>query len=386
MLEFIDPVADTYYLTVRVLVLHGPVDGGALKRSVLAFTAANPSVRSVVADGREVERADLIDRVWEDGARYDTVAEAAKAASERVGRPMNLQSELPVRWWGASAGDAYVVAFAAHHVVFDAWSIGLMLSSVGRGYVDPSVHRVVNDRPEPRENLDPLAGWEGLLDRPYAAVRAIAAKAQEQRTAPADHLRVEWPEFTSSVLRRAARGRRATPYALGVTAVLGALQSLLHDDDVVLGSAAAGRSTADELDYVGYYSTTIFLGSLGQREPEARLQAVVQQTRDWHRRPRIQWEPLLETYGAENLYPIKFGFQDLSDSRPTLELPGVVVDRWAPTSSSGRARRPLDALLGYGPGGLIGVFAYRKDAFDRQQIEHLANGTREQLRDLLAAG
>jgi hypothetical protein len=383
MLDFIDPSADSYYLTVQSFSLHGDVDLEALERSVRAFVLAHPSARSVVTDGHEVERPELVAGVWERGPHLRTVGEAAVAGAARVGRPVDLRHELSLRWWATTTDEGVVVSYAAHHLVFDAWAIGLMLSAVGRGCSAADVHTPQDVPPRQEANDDALTGWDQLFGRPYEQVRAVAHRAAKKRTGPAGHLRVDWPEITTRHVRRAARARRSTPFALGAAAALSALQVLLGDDDVIVGSAAAGRATPAEFDHIGYYSTTIFVSAEGASTLDDIVTRTSEQMRAWRRRRRVQWEPLLERYGATDAYPIKFGFQELGESRPRLEISGVDVRRVAAGGEAKRARRPLDILVGYGPDGTTGVLTYRLDAFEPAQVEGFARDLRARLGDLI---
>jgi len=382
MLDFIDPSADSYYLTILAFAIDGRGSADRLRAAVEQFVLVNPSAGSVIDGNQEIPRPDLVGTIWEHGAPAASVDEAVAVGLARAGRPIDLHAELPLRWWSAETPDATVLVVAAHHLVFDAWSIGLMLEAVGREFREPGSLRFVPAPPVGAGTPD-LDGWEDLLGREYSAVRKIAARAAGERTGPAGHIRLDWPELSARGLRKVARARRATPFALGGAAALGALQHLLGDDDVIFGSASAGRATAEELDHVGYYSTTIFLGSEGRRGVDELLDAAAGQTRRWQRRPRVQWEPLLERYGAEDLYPIKFGFQDLAQSRPALDLGGAAVRRITSDAAPGRARRPMDALLGCGTDGITGVITWRRDVFDEQDIHDFADGIRRRLTEII---
>jgi hypothetical protein len=385
MLAFIDPTADAYYLTVQTFVLRGEVNTSDLRRAVLRFVEASPSARSVVDADAEVERLDLVATIWEEdgGATDRTIDETVRRGIERVSRPMNVTAELPLRCWCGGTGEAVVLAVATHHLVFDAWSIGLMLEQVGREYATPG--SLITSPPLERSPApeDLLEGWDDILSRSYPQVRELAARERAARTGPAGNLRLDWPELTTQAVRKASRSWRATPFAMGAAAALGALQDLLDCEDVIFGSAAAGRSTAAELEDVAYYSTTIFLASGGASTTEQLVHNTNDQTRRWQRRPRTQWEPLLERYEALDLYPIKFGFQDLAASRPALQLPGVDVERYSPSGGSHQARRSVDTLVGYGPTGTTGVIQYRLDIFTNQQIAQFAEALHDRLAQII---
>lgn len=384
MMAFIDPRADSYYLSVLAFRVGREIDLDALRRAVEVFALANPSACSVFESDREVPSPELVHTIWESGAPAESEEEALSIGAARVGRPLDLFNELPIRWWSAPAGDDVVVMLAAHHIVFDAWAIGLMLEAVGREYRTPgTILPIPAPAPVVAGAESMPADLDTLLGRPYTAVRAVAAMSARERTAPANTIRVSWPELSIGKLRPVARTWRTTPFTLAAAAALGALQDLLGDQDVILGSASAGRTTEAELDHIGYYSTTIFLGSAGKRELPDLIAGTVLQTREWQRRPRLQWEPLLEKYDAKDLYPIKFGFQDSSQGGAVLNLgPAVPSQRISSNDAPARARRPIDALLGCGPEGTNGVVTWRTDVFDEQDIQSFLDGIRHRLKEI----
>jgi hypothetical protein len=170
----------------------------------------------------------------------------------------------------------------------------------------------------------------------------------------------------------AAKEYRVTPYVLGTAAMLLALSDLLDDPQVLVGSAYAGRASAGSARVIGYLATTIFAGAdLVAVGGVDRLVAHVNgQLRRWYRGPRVQWQPLLERYGAADAYAVKFALLPGDFARPALSLDGVSVERLAPPADR-LARRPLNLLAAYDDESVTVHLMYRTDVVDRGAAEGL---------------
>jgi hypothetical protein len=151
-----------------------------------------------------------------------------------------------------------------------------------------------------------------------------------------------------------------------------ALSDLLDDPQVLVGSAYAGRVSAGSARVIGYLATTIFAGAdlaaLGG--VDELVTHVNEQLRRWYRAPRVQWQPLLEHYGAADAYAAKFTMLPGDFARPGLSLDGVSVERLAPPADRS-ARRPLDLLAAYDDETVTAHLTYRTDVVDRAAAEGL---------------
>jgi hypothetical protein len=198
-----------------------------------------------------------------------------------------------------------------------------------------------------------------LFRRPYRGVRALQARAKT-RVGPADSLQVRRDPDLAAALLRECGARATTPYALAVSSFLIPLGSALGDPEVIVGTASAGRSTGAAVRALGYFSNTIFVGTAGGA-PEEVLHEVQEQLAHWRTSPRVQWEKILGEYEAQDLYPIRFGFERAGNARPDARFADVVTVRAAGTPGDGLTRRV--AVIGgtFDDAGVTLTAEYRVD-------------------------
>lgn len=385
MLSFIDPAADTFYLMVERHVCHDGLDAGALRRAVASVLDRHEVLRSsfdLEAMGYRPDgpAADLIDRIWHQRSGFADVAAAVEAAQADVASPIDLTSAPPLRVWvGDVDSGQSVVVVAGHHLVFDAWTFMLFYEDLSAEY-ERAIDRNDGPRtPAPQyaatrqtTTESSLQGWDTLLGRRYGAVRRMASKARDPR-GPGAGLGRTWADLDRRSLTVAGKAYRVTPYVLGSAAMLRALAEVLGDDEVIFGSAHAGRATAESAETLGYFSTSLFVGAdLGSLGTDADLVSDVgAQLRRWHGSTRIQWEPLLEAYDAGDLYPVKFACQPTDLAKRRLALTGCRVEPLERGTASTSARRPVDLITSYDSDGLHASMRHRTDVVPHDQAERL---------------
>jgi hypothetical protein len=229
-----------------------------------------------------------------------------------------------------------------------------------------------------------LAGWSDLFDRSYRRTRELHRRAATPlglgRT-----LGRSWRGGDGGIAL-ASRAYRVTPYVLGVAAMLRALSDVLGDSEVILGSAYAGRTTAEATRVIGYLATTVFLGAdLAAVAGTAELvQHVNGQLKRWYVAPRTQWQPLLAHYRAADLHPVKFAFLPDAFARPSLGLDGVSTERVRPPAPA-PARRPFDLLAAHDDSAVTAHLTYRSDAVDDDLAECLLDRFFVHLGEICAA-
>lgn len=376
MLDFIGARTDDYYLNVEVFLVSGRLDVAALRRALSAVVARHETVRSTFPHDGGVYRVlpasdELVDGVWcvDDGVT--SVAEAVAEGTRWAGAPLHLDRQPPLRFWVGRVDDATtVLAIGRHYLAFDAWSMTLLYEELATGYGSADVRGPARQYHDIASDAGPLDGWSDLFDRPFAGARELYRGAATP-LGPCETVRYDRRSLGTAVTV-AAKGYRVTPYLLGTAAMLLALSDLLDDPQVLVGSAYAGRVSAGSARVIGYLATTIFIGADlaavgGVDQLVAHLN---EQLRRWYRGPRVQWQPLLEHYGAADAYAVKFTLLPVDFARPGLSLDGVSVERLEPPVE-GSARRPLDLLAAYDDDVLTAHLTYRTDVVDRDAAEGL---------------
>jgi hypothetical protein len=378
MLDFIGTRTDDYYLNVEVFLASGRLDVAALRQALSAVVARHETVRSTFPHDGGIYRVlpaseELIDGMWcvDDGVT--SVAEAVAEGTRWAGAPLHLDRQPPLRFWVGRVDDATtVLAIGRHYLAFDAWSMTLLYEELAAGYGSADVRGPARQYHDIASDAGPLDGWSDLFDHPFAAARELYRRAANP-LGPCATLRCDHRSLGSAVTM-AAKRYRVTPYVLGSAAMLLAVSDLLDDPQVLVGSAYAGRVTAGSARVIGYLATTIFVGAdLAAVGGVDRLVAHLhQQLRRWYRGPRVQWQPLLERYGAADAYAVKFTLLPGDFARPGLSLDVVSVERLDPPVE-GSARRPLDLLATYDDEIVTGHLTYRTDVVDRGVAEDLVD-------------
>jgi hypothetical protein len=392
MLAFIGGTRDAFYLVIESFVLRGELCPGRLRQALDAVVRRHEVLRSVVVAESASYRilpyeASVTDTIFTIRTDIHDVNDALRAGREHVGRPMELDREPPLRVWLGLAGPAEAaLVIAGHHLVFDGWSWRNFYGELERAYLDPS-----SLRPPKQYHETAVSGDVGdltvdpeLFGRHYRGVRALQARATTP-VGPAGYTRVErGPDLAAALLRACGR-RGTTPYMLAVSSFLVSLGRALGDPEAIVGTASIGRSTGEAVRALGYFSNTIFIGT-GGGSPEEVLSQVVTQLPHWRDSPRVQWEKILEEYGARDLYPIRFGFERADRAAPDARFADVVTTRDAEAEAPDVTKRVLVINGAFSDAGVTLTACFRGDVLTEEWVRGLLERCLEALEQLCAGG
>ncbi|HMS01475.1 MAG TPA: condensation domain-containing protein, partial [Gemmatimonadaceae bacterium] len=247
------------------LTLDGPLDRDALQRALEVLIARHEALRARCADdGRafvlEPEVQPTVQ--WLDWSDRETGAQdAALAAHERelVDTPFDLAAGPLTRITIVRrAADRHVLTIAAHHIVCDGWSFGVLARELGALYSAACRHTPAGLPP-----ADTLAAYaaserdEAESEEAEAAELFWTTRFREEPTPlelPLDHPRPRQRRFESGRIDHQlapalVRGLRELAQANGSTlfaTLLSGFATLLHRiagaDDVVIGIPTAGQA------------------------------------------------------------------------------------------------------------------------------------------------
>ena len=251
--------------------LHGDLDITALGDALRDIADRNPVLRTCYAseNGQPVPvlrpAADLRLRRGS-GEQGWLDAESA--------RPFALDADLPIRAAIAQTGPrTHELALVVHHIAADGWSIGLIADELSAAYAA----RVAGNRPHaPAATPYQQAAWRQDLalggDR---LARGIAYWRERMAGAsPALRLPAEWqrppepgsggriwttalPPELSGQVRRTAAAQRATPFMVLLGGFAAACSRWTAAEDIVLGTAVAGRDTPDVARVIGCFVNSL---------------------------------------------------------------------------------------------------------------------------------
>ncbi|MFB4309626.1 amino acid adenylation domain-containing protein [Actinomadura sp. GTD37] len=257
------------------LRLTGRLDVALLEECVTRLIADTPALRSVFAAGDDgLPRLSVrppapypLPVVEPPGPPAEREARAREALRELAAEPFDLGSGplVRLRLFG-TAPDEWLLGLAAHHIIVDGWSLGLLLSRLGDTYrraaeggaPDPAPWSP-DPGPAPGAAFDDAdaAFWREQLgdarpvdlppDRPVPALPTWRGGSVPIRI-PADLV---------ERLRAASAERAATPFMGLMTAVGILLGRWSGQDDMVVGTAVSGRDRPGAAAVVGLLADTV---------------------------------------------------------------------------------------------------------------------------------
>ncbi|MFL6196329.1 MAG: non-ribosomal peptide synthase/polyketide synthase [Thermoanaerobaculia bacterium] len=241
--------------------LAGVVRRHAALRTTFAATAGEPYQAVHAADGSQLTEIDAAELSSE---------ELARRISDEAERPFDLGAGplLRATLWRLGETD-HVLQVVLHHIVFDGWSQGILLSELAAGYEGRPLP------PLPVQYQD-FAFWQrrelaGLLDEQLAVWKARLADAPQVLSLPTDHPRpaeqsfrgetieTEFPPELARAVRALALRHRATPFMLFLAVFEALLERYTGQADFLVGSPVAGRNRPEIEGLIGFFVNTLVL-------------------------------------------------------------------------------------------------------------------------------
>ncbi|WP_156148942.1 non-ribosomal peptide synthetase [Rhodococcus sp. MEB064] len=278
----VDPDSANYNLPIG-LRLRGPLDVDALRTAVQDVIARHETLRTVYPDvdghGRQVVRE--IDEVdLEPISVSDEDLPHRILAVATTGFDVTTEVPLRVRLFRL-AEDHHVLLVVVHHIAADGFSLAPLTVDVVTAFASRSAgvlpawspldvqyadyalwHRDLLGDPSDDDSLaarqlaywrDTLAGMPAELSLPQDRPRPPAASGIGAS------VRFEIPAETYERVRVLARERRATPFMVVHAALSVALSRISGTSDITVGTAVAGRGSAELDPMVGMLVNTLAL-------------------------------------------------------------------------------------------------------------------------------
>ncbi|WP_400161948.1 condensation domain-containing protein [Brevibacillus sp. TJ4] len=236
-------------------------------RSKIRMANEKPFV--VVSNEREVPFA-IID-VAQDGMNPQAVEDRVTGMLlEHSLQPFDLYRDTLMRSILFSCGAGrYILFFNMHHIIFDGWSMEILLREIAEVYNARSAGAAAVLPPLQHDFFD-FAKWQKKMvqgDEKTQLLEYWRNKLKEPLTGsqfPADHARAQEQSYSGSIVTKKlpkdlsdklielAKKERVTPYMV----FLAGLQVLLHtytgSSEIVIGSPMAGRSNSEFESVIGY--------------------------------------------------------------------------------------------------------------------------------------
>ena len=405
-LHQLEPSGSAYNVSGAVEIT-GPLDADALRESFSALSARHEVLRTRydTLDGAPrvtiAEQAPLEVPLLDLSAHVDAEAQALRAACELASRPFDVAREAPARAALFQIGpDRHVLVASLHHLVADAWSMGLLLRELlltyearrsGRalpaaqlefGYVDYAAHQ---RRQLARGALaHELDYWRERLRGAEPLLLPTARPRSQRRSSRGAIHKLELSSELREAVRELGHARGATPFMVLLAAFEVVLQRHSGQRDLVVGVPVANRNHVQAEQLVGTLVNTLALRT--QVEPEQSFDALLCHVRersleafDHQNLPfeRLVSELNVERRAGESpLVQVMFDYQNvpMAFRTATLALKPCTISR-------GATQFDLSLLLHDSELGYTGALEYSTDLFDADAMQRFG----EQLVNVLGA-
>ncbi|WP_313918702.1 non-ribosomal peptide synthetase [Tahibacter sp.] len=388
------PGAAAAYNIVFGVRLRGTLVDAALDAALDALVQRHESLRTVFVDVDGRPQMRIVPHIACASRRHVPPGDASGALRDLIDGEIDRQFDLEAGplfrvCVMREAHDSHALIFSLHHIVGDGWSMRVLLSDLAALYdaqVDPTV-------PAPRALPLQYADW-------VASQRHTAARHQQRYAAywqttlrgatpllelASDRLRPTQQDFRGGFvpchldaggadrLRAAARRFGTTPFVLLLTSWALLLWRLSGQDDVIVGTPSANRSTEEAQALVGMLVSTLplrldlsgtpHLSELIRRFERTSLEA--QQHQD------IAFEKIVELVSAARslaynpVFQVMFAWQAGS-----AQIPGLRGLRSEPLPDCAPhcAKFDLSLILAEAHDGIHGGIEYASALFDESTI------------------
>ena len=384
-----------------MLRLEGTLDAAVLEQSFGEVVRRHESLRTrfETVDGHGIQVVDA------PGAfRISLVDLSRLDDDERQAETGRLMSEDARRVFDLSAGPLFrvtlirltqseqIVLVNMHHIISDAWSIGVLFAEVTALY---AAH--VQGQGSPLEKLPiqyaDYALWQrewlrgDVLARQLDYWKRQLAGVPQALALPTDRVRPKIQSFRggsrafsltpqlSSELRVLARRERATPYMVFLAAFSVLLARYSGQRDVVVGSPFAGRGQPELESLVGCFVNMLVMRTDLSDDPSFRdlLQRVKEATLSAYENQDVPLERVVEALqphrdlSRQPLFQVALILLNVPPAQ--LDLPGLRLSQVATEHVT--TRFDLSLTLYETSSGVRGWFEYASDLFDDGTIARM---------------
>ena len=315
-------------------------------------------------------------------------------ATEAAQQPFDLASEALVRGSLLQLQAAeYVLLLTIHHIVFDGWSLGILVRELTTLYPGFCI-----DKPPQLPQLSVQYADFALWQRQWLQGEVLSSQLtywQQQLEGapallelPADRPRPAVQSFRGaqqsfSLSQEVSQALLGLSQEQGVTlfmTLLCAFQTLLYrytgQEDILIGTPIANRRLAQLEDLIGFFANTLVLRTdlSGNPSFEQLLSRVREVALSAYTHQDLPFELLVEELQPVRdlshtpLFQVMFVLQNAP--MPTLALPGLTVSPLAVAGTT--SKFDLTLVMEETEQGLVGMWEYSTDLFDATTIARMA--------------
>jgi amino acid adenylation domain-containing protein/non-ribosomal peptide synthase protein (TIGR01720 family) len=389
------------YVVPLAMRLTGKLDGRALSRTLDELVRRHDVLRTTFSsrDGRPVAVVHAFAGIEMPVTRRTEVlvgerdGDVRRLATEDARQPLSLATG-PVFRAQLLAYDVedHALLLTMHHVVADAWALGVMNHELATLYDAFSQGRP-SPLPELALQYTDFAAWQRrflsgeALEAQLAYWRAELAGAPSALDLPTDRprppamtyagswRRVTVPADVLAALNDLSRREGATLFMTLLAAFDVLLARYTGQDDLVVGTPVAGRRHAETEAMIGFFINTLVLRArVSDDEPfVALLQRVKETCLSAYAHQDTPFERLVQELDPERdpsrspLFQVLFSMQNTP--RSEMAMAGLVMRSVGAEAAT--SKYDLTLAVGETPRGLAVTLEYRTDLFDATTIDRM---------------
>lgn len=412
LLEQLEPGRSVYNLA-RAVRINGPLDICALESSLNELIRRHESLRTkfIVVEGRPLQCATasqplLISPIDLSAlSAEERKTQTARLLFEETRQSFDLSRDrlLRVRLLKERA-DAHVLVFCMHHIISDAWSMGIFTHELWSLY-KAFVNGIAPKRPELTVGYREYAVWQrerlqgDLLDAQVAYWRRQLADApyldlSTDRPRPAKQSfhggrqQLTLPPTLTAALNDLSKREEVTLFMT----LLAAFQLLLHrytgQEDIIVGSPVANRERTEIEGVIGFFVNTLPLRTdlSGQPSFKELLGRAREVCLDAYAHQALPFEKSVEALNPRRDLNHNPFFQTMFVWQNTpghfVNPPGIRIEPIEIDNET--AQFDLSLYLREREGRLLGFFEYSVELFDPATIARAAGHFQTLLESIVA--
>ena len=396
-LEQVESSKGAYHIP-SALRIAGPLDAGALERSLAELVRRHESLRTAFRAGKDgTPRQEIVEDIEFRLALLDLASaqvedeELLRVVAEEAAAPFDLtQPPLLRALLMRLASDDHVLVLTMHHIVSDGWSMGVLVEEMtalyeafGQGRPDglpalplqyPDYAQWQREWLSGKELERQLTYWRETLqgiednvelpiDRPRPPVQSFEG----------DTVEFDIPQETSELAKQVSRLQGATLFMT----LLAAFQTLLHRisgcSDVTTGVPVAGRQRPEVEGLIGFFVNTLVLRSRsnGSESFRDRIEQARKAALGALSHQDLPFEKLVEELSPQRdasrspLFQTMFALQNA----PGKSLESAGLEFRSLQSQRSLSLFDLSLIISETDSGLKGVLEYSTCLFERESAQ-----------------
>ncbi|MEH2001260.1 MAG: amino acid adenylation domain-containing protein [Nostoc sp.] len=287
----------------------------------------------------------------------------------------------------------HVLLLTLHHIVFDAWSVGVLMRELATIY-SALCNNLSPELPELQIQYADFAIWQRqwlqteVLQRQLNYWQQLLKNAPSLLELPTDRPRPAIQTFRgarqhiklsielSEALANFSKQEKATLFTTLFTAFVTLLYRYTGSDDILVGTPIANRDRFETEDLIGFFVNTLVLRTDLSGNPSFKqlLSRVRQLMSQAYAHSDLPFEELVKALQPERdlshtpLFQVMFLLQNASISQ--VDLTGLTVSPLVTERTT--AKFDLTLFMENTTTGLVSTWEYNTDLFDASTIERMA--------------